>query len=173
MTRASRQRGFTLLETVAVLLIVALLAGAVMLSPSQWFQSARLKDAADRVVFMDRVARQHAQRSGQAVDLVFDIEHGKLYRRQSQGGESGREKGHRLSMPSGFEMEKIIVHNRQNEWGQANVPFSKQGHTPSYAVRITGPNDQATWLVVAGLTGQVLEFDSQDEVEDVFEQLSS
>jgi type II secretion system protein H len=69
-TRAS-SGGFTLIELVAVMTILAILAGAVSLSLRGPYQTARLENAVERLTMVDRQMREHARRYGRSEQLTI------------------------------------------------------------------------------------------------------
>lgn len=169
----NRCAGFTILETMAVVLIIGLLAGAVMIKPTGWFQSARLDDAVDRVVFMDRLARELAEQPGQSVELVFDLETGGIVRRLAGAPPDQSEGRHRIALPNGYSIQRMRIRNTAITHRHAVVRYNPQGSAPTYALRIVGPDDQAAWLLVAGLTGDAMLLENTNEVEHVLEKLTS
>jgi type II secretion system protein H len=70
--RATTRRGFTLIEMVLVLLLVALVAGIVAPSLRNFSSGAQLRDTADRFVTLTRLARVQALSTGQVHRLTID-----------------------------------------------------------------------------------------------------
>ncbi len=163
--------GFSMLETMVVVLIIALMAGAVMIKPAGWFQSVQLDDAIDRVVFMDHLARQCARGPGGAVELVYDLENGRILRRVDSSDSLSGHGHHRVSLPKGYAIERMMIRNMRIEGDRAVVRFTPLGHAPTYALRIVGPDDQTAWLLVAGLSGDAWILESTAEVEHALETL--
>lgn len=158
--------GFTLLEVMAVLVIVGLFAAAVTLTPSGWFASARFDEVADHVTFMDQLARQRARRGDREVELTFDLPAGRIERRDVDGE-------HHVTMPRGYEMTDMIVRRQPDGRRLVTVPVDRAGYTPSYALRIVGPDHQSRWIIIAGLSGQAIMLDGEKELCDAFNRLAS
>ena len=167
-----RSAGFTLLEVMAVLIIVGLFAAAVTLTPSGWFAAARFDEVTAQVTFMDQLARQRARRGDQAVELVFDLPQARIERRDVDGGfsDDGR---HHMTLPRGYEVTEMIVSRQSRRSRRVTVPVNTTGCTPSYALRIVGPSHEAKWLVIAGLSGQAITLDGEQEIDDAFDKLAT
>ena len=165
-----RSIGFTLIEVVAVIAIMGLLVVAVSIHVPNWFSSAGLNSVIDQLVYLDRLARERAKRSGEPVVLVFDLESGE-WRREQQKGSTVR--AHRFQLPRGYSVEQVQTVYEHVESGEAMISCSVRGHTPTYALLLTGPSDRRRWMVVMGITGQAVELDHDQEVNDLFISLAS
>jgi len=142
--------GFTLIETMLAVLIMALLASAAALSLSGPVRRARAREAVDVVMAADRSARQEAHDSGRVVRLAFDPSTGAISRVE---GAEGRVTQFRVVVPRSFTISDVLVGRRVYRQTRAEVGFSGAGFSPSYAVRLMGPGADG-WVVFAGLTGQ-------------------
>jgi prepilin-type N-terminal cleavage/methylation domain-containing protein len=161
-----KSAGFTLLEVMAVLIIVGLFAAAVTLTPSGWFASARFDEVADQVTFMDQLARQRARRGDRQVELTFDLPGGRIERRDVDGE-------HHITLPRGYEMTNLIVNRQSGGRRLVKVAVDRSGYSPSYAVRIIGPDHESRWILIAGLSGQAITLDGDKELDDAFDKLAS
>jgi len=143
----SGRRGFTLIETMLAVLIMALLASAAALSLSGPVRKARAREAVDVVMAADRSARQEAHDSGRAVRLVFDPASGAISRVEGVATQF------RSVIPRSFKISDVWVGRRVFREARAEVGFSGAGFSASYAVHLTGPGADG-WVVFAGLSGQ-------------------
>jgi len=75
-------RGVTLVETLVVLVVIALLGGAVVLGSGS-VSASRLRGAAAAIVALSRTAGTRASSTGYPVRIVFDLATHKLYLEQS------------------------------------------------------------------------------------------
>lgn len=177
MTR--RASAFTFIEVIATLVIVALLAAAVGLSSSRLFRSARLTDVCGRLAFADDLVRRYTARNHHPAQLLLDLDYGQVTTRRFR--EDVEEDGHHFSLPDGFEIQRLVLPQQTAGSGQVTVPCSELGHTPTYALEVSGVSggswgsensDQRQWLLIAGLTGQVVKVDHEQAIEALFETLS-
>src|SRR5688572_26304090 len=73
-------RAFTLIEALAVIFIMALMAGVAAVSLSGAARSARVEDVAERFVAFDRSTRELARRFGRTPALRFEVNRGTIAR---------------------------------------------------------------------------------------------
>ena len=69
-------RAFTLIEALAVIVIMAVIAAAAAVSLSGAARSARVEDVAERFVAFDRSTRELARRFGRTPALRFELNRG-------------------------------------------------------------------------------------------------
>jgi hypothetical protein len=60
----------------------------------------------------------------------------------------------------------MIVRGESVGYGEASVPFSDDGRSPSYAVLLTNKAGQR-WVAFAGLTGQAFLVGDERQVQDI------
>ncbi|MBI1368403.1 MAG: prepilin-type N-terminal cleavage/methylation domain-containing protein [Planctomycetes bacterium] len=162
------RRAFSLIEVMTVLVIIAITAAAVMMRPMGWFTAAKLDDAIGRVTFMDQMTRQAARRSGKAFEVTFDLREGAIERREI--GEGAISAGsHRVALPDGYVMRKVIV----NGDNAVTVRYTSDGDADSFAIEIAGSDGISTWVLIAGLSGQVTRMAHEQEVTHVLASLTS
>jgi prepilin-type N-terminal cleavage/methylation domain-containing protein len=143
-------RGFTLVEMVVVIAIMALLTSAAALSFSGPLRATRASDAIRQVQSFDDATRQHAKRFGKDLQIVLDLSRDRLIRRQSADGPAM----HELQLPHGCRIERVRVGGKVIDSGEAVLACSNLGLTRSYAAHLVGPGLDR-WILVAGLTGEV------------------
>lgn len=78
----SRQRGVTLVETMVVLVLVALLASAVILGSGS-VGASRLRGAAATVIAYSRLAITRTNATGRPVRMVFELDKGRIWLEES------------------------------------------------------------------------------------------
>jgi prepilin-type N-terminal cleavage/methylation domain-containing protein len=152
-----RVAGFTLIEMMAAVLMLALLASAVALSFSQPLRAARSQDVFDQIRAFDATSRKAAVASGHTVRIAIDLSAGTLSRLD---GPQLADLRTRESLPVGYSIDEVRIAGESTSVGNAPIDISSSGFSRSYSVHIRGPQfDQ--WIVVAGLTGQ--SFLAQDD----------
>ena len=170
--------GFTLIEMVLVIALTAILATAVTLSLTGPRRAAQARDVAEGVAHYDRLAREWSRRFGRPTRLTFHLNRGMVSRAVADGEAAGAEEDSAVDRPAalqlagGYRIDRVVLAGRSASAGEVSVPCSTGGQTPSYAVLLAGPGGQRQWLVVAGLSGNVLTVNDEREVEDIFAALS-
>lgn len=162
-------RAFSLIEILLVMVLLALLAGAVTLSLSGRARQAQLKDVQGQLEQFDYQGRQFAIRHGRPFQMVFDLDHGVLRRispQENQGiwGE--------LVLPEGFHVEGLLVaDNPPITSGKTALWCSDRGQTASYGLKLSGP-DGKRCSIVAGLSGQFTQVDDAQQIQSTLALLS-
>ncbi len=157
----STQRAFTLIEVTAVLVLVALLSTAAALSLKSAYRGSQMSDVIARVSAMDRTARRLSISQGTAGSIIIDQAEGSLRYKQAS---KTTDELLPVVLPADFEMTSVeVVGVAKHE--QMVIPCSRQGRTPSYSLTLTGPGGSSRVLMVAGLTGQVLELETDASFE--------
>jgi hypothetical protein len=71
-----------------------------------------------------------------------------------------------LVLPDGFTIQKVLVQGDDVDAGQAAIPCSRRGLTPSYALLLEG-RGRKQWVVVAGLSREMICVDHEKEAKDI------
>lgn len=154
--------GFTLIEVLAVVVVLAILASVAMFSVSGHVQHARLIRTADRLESLDRRARDEARRQSAPGQLLWDTRQG-VAQIAFARAEDSPVATRRVSLGGGLEFSEFRIDGARG-LGRQVVDVSPNGQSDTYAVRLSAPNGAALWLVTLGLTGQHLRLDSEDDV---------
>jgi prepilin-type N-terminal cleavage/methylation domain-containing protein len=134
---------FTLMETIAVLAIVAVLAGITGLSLHGATQRVTSESVQHRLVEIDAQARRLAERFHEPMLLLLDRT-GVVV--QAADRQRRREiMPVRLRLPDGYELEPI---------GARQLTVMPSGRSASYGLQLLGPGRSSRWLVVLGAIGQ-------------------
>jgi prepilin-type N-terminal cleavage/methylation domain-containing protein len=162
---AVKTQGFTLLELAVVLLILAIVAGAVTLHLETPLRRARMRDLVDDFAAFDRFTRTQAREQDRPLRLEADLGTGRLRWTNDLGTET---LGAPLLLPSDYRIARMFVRGQDLVGGCAAVSCSRQGLMPTYALLLAGSGRTSQWILVAGLTGQCVEMDSEDAVRKTF-----
>ncbi len=179
-----RGGAFTLLEVIAVIVLLGLLTGATAWVLTDNARQSSRQNVVGRITHADRMARLAARRLDEACVLRFDLEEQSI--RRLAGRYERRRTMHSMEIPDGCRISRIIVprnpraaggFTRTTAWsrtdsGVVDIPFSAGGQSISYAVRLTCENRDG-WLVFCGLTGQVTRIHDEQEVNNLFAMLET
>jgi prepilin-type N-terminal cleavage/methylation domain-containing protein len=157
-TRA--HHGFTLIETMLALLIMALLTAGVALSFSQPLKASRTADAIELVRSFDVLGRQAAITSNQNVRLVFDLSSNTLVQRD---GPDLHELRSHVSLPPGCRIDSLRIDGQLVSAGEAVIDISPHGWSRSYALHLKSPGTDR-WLIFAGLGGQMSQVNDESQI---------
>ena len=139
-----RQRGFTLLEMLAVILLIGVAASAVAISVAHGLASARIDAASGELAAALRATRAQAIVHGAQRSFVLDT------RDASYHGAVGRE----VQLPHGMRVGITSASMDQGSDGTARIRFFPDGS--STGGRITLQSGRRQWHVnVSWLTGAV------------------
>lgn len=161
MARQRVATGFTLIELVVVMMIMALLASLAMVSLGASIDRYRLARAVDAIETFDARARRDARVSHTSLVAQFDRRRGEL-RIDDQG--SGQPYLVRVPVQVGI---AELRRGRTKVLGnQAKLEFRADGSSLSYAIRLLRGKSER-WLVVLGRSGQVVACESEQEVDAI------
>lgn len=182
----------------AVVALIGLLAAATAWTLTDSAQQATYSDVIDRLSHADQSARFAGQRLGPST-LCYDLDRQRVWI-EMPGERQGREQaGHSMQLPTGYRIEQVVWIDpttrtgsqrdrpRQRvraEQGVARLPISSAGLSRTYAIRLVGPSrtpatnnaqrndEQTTWLLVSGLTGQVTIEDDEQTIDKLLSALA-
>ncbi|MEL7239728.1 MAG: prepilin-type N-terminal cleavage/methylation domain-containing protein [Planctomycetota bacterium] len=155
MNRASRHRGFTLVEIAAVVVILGLLASAATLSVVRLAQRSTLEDAVRGLADFDAAARLVSTHDSEVVTLRVD-ERKQTVTRETRAGLRT------FIVPRGVELIDV-------EASPSSIQL-RDGVGPTYAITLAS-NDEAVTLLFAGVGGQVSQHEREGDVDAIFANL--
>ena len=158
-----RRGAFTLIEVMAVIVLLGLMAGAVTWSFARNVRGASRETAMSQVMRADRMARLAARRFGRPCVLRIDIGAQRVWRVVEVG--SRIEKSPATSV-SGCRLDRIAIAGAVADSGIVDVPYSTAGHSASYGIRLVR-QDWRGWLIFCGLTGQATVIENEQEAQNL------
>lgn len=143
------QQGFTLLEMLAVIILIGIAAAAVSISVAHGLASARINAAAGELAASLRATRTQAVMHGE--QRVFEVDTGS----ETYRGADKRD----VRLPKGLELSVTSAASDQSAGQTARIRFFPDGS--STGGRITLRSGQREWHVnVSWLTGAITIFDT-------------
>jgi Tfp pilus assembly protein FimT len=142
--------GFTIVELMAVVFLMALLAGGAALTFVRPLRAARWNEAIMEVQSTDQNARTFARRFNRSVAIVIDPYENSIARREGDVTTTTQ------PLPRGIRIDEVLAVDRTDTSNRrVNIAISPMGASLTYAVHLRGPGqDEDQWLVFAGLSGQ-------------------
>jgi prepilin-type N-terminal cleavage/methylation domain-containing protein len=171
MSRASRvetgRSAFTLIELMAVLVLVGLVSATTMLRFGSTTHRAQFEWSLERMMASDRLLRNHCVTCGQPGHLKFEIGTSRLERVFG----ARRDDSSAVELGTRLRITRFLAAKRHVETGKVEVDYDSYGHSETFAIEIEGPGDQSAWILVAGLTGQTRRLEDRRDVERILEVL--
>lgn len=170
MSRARNKQiasGFTLIEIVIAITIMALLAAGVALSFNRPMNKARRVQAIEQVCYLDASSRDFARRFGRNVEIAFDLSENRLERREG----ASHDATFAAQIGSPFRIDAVWTARERVDDGEAVIPVSSLGVSQSYAVKLSGP-DGATWVMMSGLSGETATYADDEQVQAIFAKIA-
>ena len=159
----NRHQGFTLLELLVVITLLALVTAVVSVRFGGVAAKARLKLAADQIRLFDAQTRSLARRQGNALLMRIDPHARTVHRERAAGGEAVTPP---LHLPRGVSIRDVLAEGHlASDHGLLVGPL---GRSTSYAVRLSAQQDTLIrWVIIAGVTGQARVVEGDDESRSI------
>lgn len=152
-----------------VLLVLAVSAAAVTLNLRPLVYESQMSEVIADLGEFDRLTRTQAARGNRTMRLVVDVSRGRLRRLNA---ESLEEAGRAMALPGDYRFSRAMVGRVDVAIGEVAIPCSGRGLTPTYALELEGPGGRRQWMVFAGLTGQLIQVENEDQVRDIWDRIS-
>lgn len=154
------QRGFTLLELLLVVTILAMATAAVAIRWSAVARNASAAATVTRLEAVDAHLRQFARGRRRPCVLALDRRAGRIQKRYL-GEEQTASPWE--SLGTGVTLTEIRVAGATGQPSVVEIPFTRTGVSASYGLHLTGPGEKEAWLVVAGASGQFISLSMESE----------
>ena len=153
---------FTLLELLLVLIVLSMVAVTVAVAWSGLHRRAVMADAIQRIEFFDQHMRQYARMHRSPCALKFDTKEGRVRKIYDLQGDKGT---HWHTLGRGITLKQIEVSGGGRMRSTVEIPFNRHGLSATYGIALETRGEAQRWLVVAGLSGQVTHFETEDEFD--------
>jgi prepilin-type N-terminal cleavage/methylation domain-containing protein len=167
--RRARARAFTLLETLAAVVILGLLVSLAAWNFAAPLRRARFDQVVEQVRYLDSSTRQLARDSGRPLRLTIDLDRGTLTRLDASGT---RELFRDADLPTAIRIDRVRTQSDERDGGSAQIDISPLGLSPSYAIRLAAA-DRRQWVFVSGLGGQVKVVSDDSQIAAIFAQTTT
>jgi len=161
VTRRPRlSTGFSLVELIAVLAIVSLLAATATLVVRLPLAKSRQQYVLSQVATLDAMGRSRSVR-GTEVELTFDL-------RDQTIGLTGADGlvGQAIVVGKAASLRRVLGAKRTSD-GAFAVRYDRFGTSCSYAIELGRQGNQSRWMLVLGMTGQVYENLDETKVREI------
>ncbi len=159
------RRGFSLVEMLIVLLILAVVAGAVVLRIGPKPGRAALADITDRVLFFDHNSRVLTRQRGEPINMVFNLA---VCSARCEDKNGKRLVENSMELPARCSIAKLMTAGRQFTSSSVSIHCSPLGLSPSYAVLLEA-GDWRQWVLISGLTGQPTKVQDEKQVKAILQ----
>ncbi len=163
-----RQRSFTLIELAAVILVMALLAGAAVLTLAHTTSQRRLEDVCDQFMRADALARSAARQANTSEQLIYDLDQQMVLWQNTP-----EQKPIVLAHWDAKDELEARMGKQTFSSGQVTIEYSADGFSPNYALSVSRPDQPTRYVVVAGITGRCLCTEDNKRVDAIFQSLAS
>ena len=163
----SRRVGFTLIELMMVIFIMALMTGLVVLSLRGHIDRARWTRGFEQVEYIDRIGRIAARNEGTPYQLKFDRTKRKVELRAT-GIRATKKSVREWKLPLGLQFAGFKNGSSNNRTDEMSITINSSGQSRSYAVALKANSGPTQWFVTLGLSGQHFQMDKADDVAAMF-----
>jgi len=150
---SSPRCGFTLIELIAVVILIGLMAATTGYVISGQIDQSRLNEAIDRVIQADQKERTMARLSPTPGSLRLDQSGRRLLFQASSRV---------LNLGSSIRISNTVLAGSSQP--ASEVIFSQSGQSPTYAVQLRSNRGASTWVLFVGSTGQALIRSEPDQI---------
>lgn len=163
-----RRRGLTLIELTVVLALLAIFAVGAGMSLKSPYQTARFENAVERIVALDRRAREHARRFRRPAELLINDKSLRVVDPRSRSVTQELK-----DVARDARIDRVALRDRLIDYGTTGITINGSGGSPTYALRLRGPAEQTVWLLFAGLSGQATRIENDDEIEQILQLMAA
>jgi type II secretory pathway pseudopilin PulG len=148
---------------------MGILAAATILTLAHSASRARGEAVRRDLEGADALVRAAARQSGQVQHLVFDLIHEQVIWQTNDDEASDVTL---LQLPDSDSIT-VRAEDGASDYGRVQIDVSPCDYSPSYAVKFQQGDSESPWMVVAGMTGQIVWMDDDNRKEDIFKTLDA
>lgn len=150
------------------MVVVALVSAVVAMTWSGVHHAAVHNAAIERLRSLDQHMRTHARTHRYVCALSFELGSSKvqkLYHNQAVKNPPPDFIGRSVRLSG---IESVIVDATGK---QVDVSYGSDGSSPTFAVELSGPGDITTWLLFAGISGQMTQWEKASDLDALWKSL--
>ena len=162
-------RGFTLLELMIVMVIIAVMTSFAIPSLRTSLYSDQLKTTARRVIGLVSEASQEAIRTQTVHLLSFDLEQNRIWLTASKTGklDDDKESNQKLTVPESVRIVDIESdHGGKRSGGTTEIRFSKQGYVDKTLIHLRSDDGRDLTIMLSPFLAVTRVYDSYYELGD-------
>ena len=155
------RRGFTLLELLVVLVIISLLAASVQVVFKSPLQSIRVRHAIEQLSAADALLRHECRQYRREGTIEFDCDQQTMTLQSDNG-----------IAPKSIAIRGLLaVHSPTGQHANWATKVDRWGRSETYSIQIGNPRKNK-WILCAGISGQVMEDQSESEIQTLLDGLT-
>lgn len=160
--------GFTLLELLVVVAIVSMVTATVTTRIADTLGPAALKQSVSQLSATDQAMRQRTRRSGRPASLHFEIGTSRL---ECEFDDATGAPRTIRTLGRGVRISKFLSATQEVGFGTARINYDGRGASESFAIELAGRGEARRWLLIAGLTGQIIEITHEASAHEILQTL--
>lgn len=149
------------MELLVVMTIVGLFSAMAVVRTTHSTANAEFQRSIDVLKSGDRLLRDHAQRTAKRPTLEFELGTN-VVRRTWDKKEAAQ------AVPIGISrnvrLTRVLTATRDDHAGKRMMHYASDGTSETFAVEVSPARAKPVWLLFAGMTGQVTEFEGEQDV---------
>ncbi len=164
------ERGVTLIEILAAVVILSMLAGMAGFSLSRLKRGVGLDDVAKQITQYDAISRLIAKRFNKPCRLRFNFD--QINQLPIDDEIEDQTVRGPLELPAGYELETFWIGDEETS-GDEEIVISKSGRSRTYALHLGHEhNPNQRWIIICGLTGRSMIVKDEYEALDILDILT-
>jgi general secretion pathway protein H len=150
-----KNRGFTLLELLIVLVIIGIGAAFIAPTVARSLTNLKLKTATKQLAAVLRYARSKAVSSKNTTQVIIDIDNARYSAEISQDKSSTENTGTSAAFPSSVRFKQVKLGEEIHESGLVQLLFYPKGNTSGGEIILENDRYRQYRITIDNLTGKV------------------
>ena len=156
-------RGFTLIEVMITMLIMAIISGIAVMSLQGHINQARWTRSFEQIEELDRTARVFARRDASPYLITFSRSK-RSVELHAMGINASSKSVRSFKLPTPFQFDSFRKNTLTSSGESFAVEIAGNGQSASYAIAVGAPSGSPQWLVTLGFSGQQIRMEEAKDV---------